>query len=201
MNILDKIGGLFIKPEETIKMLVHGAGSLQEAFFVLLGFSIATWISIAINIVRLARTFMEIIPINIAPLFHHIVTPAIIGFIIMVGVAIDIVDLLLGGFIIHAVASLLEGAGDIKQLFMVYGYTKVTRVFLLLGSLIMAFTIIGGILVTLVLVLVGWVWYLYLLTMGVSESYGLSMGQALVAAISWSVVKLLLGVVFPGMFI
>jgi len=191
MKTIDKIGGLLVKPDETVTALLHGAGNFAESVAIVLFFSTTLWVSIALHINRIASAALTIVPLEASILASRLATPAIIGGIVFIGLTHDLVNFLAGGVVVHFVASVLDGAGDMGQVIVLNGYTWVALVFLLAGSIAVAFSFIAGLLVLLALLPLTWIWHIYLLARGVSESHGITMGRAFIAAISWDLLKIL----------
>ncbi len=181
-----------MKPDETVTALLHGAGSFAESLAIVLFFSATLWAATALHVNRLASAALSILPEPVHLLSAHFVTPAILGGIFFVGLAHDLINFFGGGVVVHLVAKVLDGAGDMADTIMINGYTWVSLVFVLAGSIVLSFSFIAGILVTMALLLLTWIWHIYLLARGVVESHGISMGRAFLAAVSWDLVKLLL---------
>ncbi len=192
MRIIERIGGLLIRPKETMKIIVHGGGALSEALIVLLIFSVSTWLAMGFSISRLLAWIMSFIPFNLGPLVYTIVTPFLIGAVALLGIISDCIDWLARSVTIHIVAKALGGGGDLEPLMVVTGYSWVRRVFPLAALIVTAFAPIVGILLSLALVVVSWIWAIYAVTIGVAELHGLSTEKALLATLSWSILKLLL---------
>jgi len=200
MKIIDQIGGLLVKPEETVTALLHGAGSMVGSLSVVLLFSTALWVSLALSIKRLVEAALQLTSIS-TPGIVNLAGSSVIGAFVFIGLAHDLINYFLGGVVAHFVARLLDGAGELNQVIMVNGYTWVSLVFMLIGCIVMAVNFIAGVLITLGLLVVTWIWHVYLFTIGIAESHGISTGKALLAAVSWDILKLLLGVGLVSAFL
>ncbi len=191
IRTIDKIGGLLVKPEETVTTLLHGAGRFAESIFIVVLFSAAFSLSVALIITRLVSAVLPLFPMPslVTRLTHSYAAPAIIGSILMIGLTHDLINFFVGGLVTHAAARLLGGAGELSQVLLINGYTWVSLTFMLAGCIVAALNFLAGILVLAALALLTWVWHIYLFTLGVSESHGISTGKALLAVLSWDVAK------------
>lgn len=197
MRVVERIGGLLVRPRETVRILAHGAPPLTEALLVLGLFSTCTWLSLGVAVSRIIALIALIVPFGMGEIFSQLVMPLLVGAILLLGAIYDGVNWLLWSLTAYLVIRGLGGGGDLEPTLVVVGYSWVRRVLPLTAVITAAFAPLASILVALILLAASWVWATYVVTLGVSEVHGVSRSKALVATLAWPLLKIVVLAFIP----
>jgi len=184
--IISRIGGLVIRPKETLSIIVQERRSTLSALLVVALVYLVRGLMLSAFIVILAKwtlVFAEAFsPVGLPRIVYDLLDIAWISVVsldVLKGIAVWII----WGIGIYLISKVLEGGGSLEDTLVVVGYSTITSVLIVAGGMIMLIKPFLGLIAVLVLYIIAKIWQICIITLGVAEVHGLSLGKAFLAVV------------------
>ena len=184
--IISRIGGLVIRPKETLSIIVQERRSTLSALLVVALVYLVRGLMLSAFIAILAKwtlVFAEAFsPVGLPRIVYDLLDIAWISVVsldVLKGIAVWII----WGIGIYLISKVLEGGGSLEDTLVVVGYSIITSVLIVAGGMIMLIKPFLGLIAVLVLYIIAKIWQICIITLGVAEVHGLSLGKAFLAVV------------------
>ena len=184
--IISRIGGLVIRPKETLSIIVQERRSTLSALLVVALVYLVRGLMLSAFIAILAKwtlVFAEAFsPVGLPRIVYDLLDIAWISVVsldVLKGIAVWII----WGIGIYLISKVLEGGGSLEDTLVVVGYSTITSVLIVAGGMIMLIKPFLGLIAVLVLYIIAKIWQICIITLGVAEVHGLSLGKAFLAVV------------------
>ncbi|RLE92702.1 MAG: hypothetical protein DRN04_09460 [Thermoprotei archaeon] len=199
--MISRIGGLAVRPKETLSIIVQERRSTLSALLVVALVYLVRGLMLSAFIVMLAKWVL-----SFAEAFSSVGLPLIVyGLLNVAWISVVSLDVLKGIAVwiiwslgIYLFSRVLEGGGGLEDTLVVVGYSTITSVLIVAGGMVMLVKPFLGLVAVLVLYIIAKIWQIYLITLGVAEVHGLSLGKAFMAVVLPIVIVLALIGIFAA---
>ncbi|RLE80238.1 MAG: hypothetical protein DRJ52_06820 [Thermoprotei archaeon] len=185
-SIISRIGGLAVRPKETLSIIVQERRSTLSALIVVTLVYLVRGLFLSALILILAKwalSFASLFsPVGVPPIVYDLLEVTWIALVsadILKGIAVWVV----WSLVIYLMSRVLEGGGSLEDTFVVVGYSTITSVLIIAGGMIMLIKPFIGLIALIVLYIIAKIWQVYIITLGVAEVHGFSLGKAFIATI------------------